>query len=597
MTIRNKLYLSFGAIVLLTVIVQIILLNNLSGVENTFQSFIDSEVKLSQLASDIRYYDSTLTDAVRAVIIDPDATSNYTRYDTDAAALDKTLAEAIKLSPSADDRAIFERINTINGDLVNIETQLLNTPDIDQARSEYRGDYGVLKAEYAQQVKLFYDRKTSDYQQGEQKLFDLISATKGISTVLIIVTIIAGGVVAAFLSRNISSPLQLLTAVVEKVGQGDLSQRIQIQSSDETGKLGQAFNMMTEGLQRSNKSQSAKEYLEKVLNQYQEFLAHIASGDLTAHLELAYNAVTDDKVNNDLYLLGINLNEMVMSLNSITRQVREAVNGITSATNEIQAATTQQIASATEQDVAVTQTVSTVESIRATVRQTSERAQAVAEAAQRSITVSKQGEEAVASTADGMRIIRQQVENIAETILSLSERTQKIGEIIDTVNEIASQSKLLALNASIEAARAGDEGQGFAVVAMEVRQLAEQSREATARVRDILNEIQQATNTAVMVTEEGTKGTERGMELVKQAGDSIRNLASAMEEAMHTAVQIATNTNQQNISMNQLATAMQQIKQASSQSASSSRRAEQSARDLTETSQQLEDAVAQYKLA
>jgi methyl-accepting chemotaxis protein len=123
--------------------------------------------------------------------------------------------------------------------------------------------------------------------------------------------------------------------------------------------------------------------------------------------------------------------------------------------------------------------------------------------------------------------------------LSLSERTQQIGEIINTVNAIADQSKLLVLNASIEAARAGEEGRGFAVVAAEVRQLAEQSRRATARVGEILNEIQQATNTAVMVTEEGSKGAEHGMELVNRAGGAILKLAATLEGATQAAVQIA----------------------------------------------------------
>ena len=95
--------------------------------------------------------------------------------------------------------------------------------------------------------------------------------------------------------------------------------------------------------------------------------------------------------------------------------------------------------------------------------------------------------------------------NIAETILALSEQTQQIGDIIATVNDIADQSNLLALNAAIEAARAGEAGKGFAVVAGEVRSLAEQSRQATAQVKEILGDIQKATNTAVMVTEEGTK--------------------------------------------------------------------------------------------
>jgi methyl-accepting chemotaxis protein len=195
-----------------------------------------------------------------------------------------------------------------------------------------------------------------------------------------------------------------------------------------------------------------------------------------------------------------------------------------------------------------------------------------------------------------MQLIRQRVENIAETILMLSERTQQIGEIIETVNAIADQSKLLALNASIEAARAGDEGRGFAVVAMEVRQLAEQSREATERVGDILSEIQQATNTAVMVTEEGSKGAAAGIELVDRAGDAIRELARTIESAAEAAIQIAASTHQQTNGMDQLGTAMTQIKQATVQTAASTQQTEQSIRDLMTMARQMESAIARYNL-
>jgi methyl-accepting chemotaxis protein len=178
----------------------------------------------------------------------------------------------------------------------------------------------------------------------------------------------------------------------------------------------------------------------------------------------------------------------------------------------------------------------------------------------------------------------------------LSERTQQIGEIIETVNAIADQSKLLALNASIEAARAGEEGKGFAVVAMEVRQLAEQSRAATRRVSDILGEIQQATNTAVMVTEEGSKGAATGMELVNRAGMAIRDLANTIEESAQAAVQIAASTHQQSNGMNQLGAAMFQIKQANSQTAAAMEQTEQSIRDLMTMVHQMEAAAAQYDL-
>jgi methyl-accepting chemotaxis protein len=220
----------------------------------------------------------------------------------------------------------------------------------------------------------------------------------------------------------------------------------------------------------------------------------------------------------------------------------------------------------------------------------------VAETAQQSVSISIDGQEAVADSVAGMNLIRGRVEGIAENILMLAERTQQIGEIIETVNDLADQSKLLALNASIEAARAGEEGKGFAVVAMEVRQLAEQSREATERVRDILSEIQQATNTAVMVTEEGSKGAEAGMDLVERAGEAIRDLAGTIEEASQAATQIAASTHQQTNGMDQLSAAMAQIKQATTQAAASTRQTEESVRGMIDVAGQLEDAAARYQL-
>jgi len=130
--------------------------------------------------------------------------------------------------------------------------------------------------------------------------------------------------------------------------------------------------------------------------------------------------------------------------------------------------------------------------------------------AQHSVDISRSGEQVITDSIISMAHIKSQVNSIAENILALSERTQQIGDIITTVNDIASQSNILALNAAVEAARAGEHGLGFGVVAEEVRNLAVQSRQATAQVRSILLDIQRAINTTVMVTEEGTKVVEKG---------------------------------------------------------------------------------------
>lgn len=422
-------------------------------------------------------------------------------------------------------------------------------------------------------------------------------ATRLITTAFVasVIALLVAGVVGLSAVRNVVSPIERLARVAQQIRGGDFSLRANMQRNDEIGALADAFDMMTTGLQELVQTErTSRALLENTVAEYTAFVQSVASGDLTSRLSL------DEEMNlttrETLHVLGINLNKMVESLREMTLRIRENAATISSATMEILAATNQQLATASEQNAAVTQTMATVEEVRATVVQTEERAQLVASISAESFNVSRIGQESVADSVAGMNVIQERVEAIANNILLLSERTQQIGEIIQSVNEIAEQSKLLALNASIEAARAGEEGRGFAVVAMEVRQLAEQSREATARVSAILNEIQQATNTAVMVTEEGSKGAASGMQLVSRAGDAIRDLAGVVEQSTQAARQIAASTQQQSNGMNQLVAAMQSIKQASNQAAASSKQAEQSVHELNEMARQMEEAVAGYRL-
>jgi methyl-accepting chemotaxis protein len=176
------------------------------------------------------------------------------------------------------------------------------------------------------------------------------------------------------------------------------------------------------------------------------------------------------------------------------------------------------------------------------------------------------------------------------------DQTQQIGDIIATVNEIAAQSNMLALNASIEAARAGEHGKGFAVVAMEVRNLAEQSRQATAQVKAILSEIQKATNSTVMATEEGTKGVERGVQLSTQARTAIEQLAEVINESAQIATQVVAGGRQQQTGVEQIAVAMQSINQATVQSLASTRQAEKSAQNLNDLARKMNETVSQYRL-
>lgn len=426
----------------------------------------------------------------------------------------------------------------------------------------------------------------------------LISAYDTMRTIVIVivVTFVVALVLSLIVVRQIVSPLERLARTAKSISAGDISLKAEVTTVDEIGALADSFNSMTAKLQQMVVAeQASKEVLEHSVTEYMTFAQKVAAGDLSARLELNN---TDQAFENqtDLYQLGTDLNVMAASLGEMTKLVREKSANLTAAATEILAAATQQKASTIEQETTVTQTMATVQEVQVTVSETAQRAQIVAETSQQSLAVSQEGKKSVTDTIDGMGLIQERVEAIAENILALSEQTQQIGEIIDTVQGIAEQSKLLALNASIEAARAGEEGRGFAVVAMEVRQLAEQSHAATARVAGILTDIQQATNTAVMVTEEGNKGTQQGMTLVSRAGEAIDTLATTIEDAAQSATQIAASTHQQTNGMGQLTAAMTSIRQASVQMASSTQQAEHSAQNLNEIAEQLEQLVARYQL-
>ncbi|WP_430911866.1 methyl-accepting chemotaxis protein [Methylobacterium sp. sgz302541] len=317
------------------------------------------------------------------------------------------------------------------------------------------------------------------------------------------------------------------------------------------------------------------------------FAERVGSGDLSGKL--------DARGGDEIGRLARALNGMVEGLADLARTNRSATADLNAAAAEIRASAQEQAASVEEQFAAVQETAATVDEITHSGAQINKRAGDVIAAAQATAQTSKQGLRAVADTARAMEAIREQAEAVAGNIVALSEKTQAIGDIITTVNDISERTHLLALNAAIEAAAAGDDGRSFAVVASEMKLLADQAKGATTQVRAILSEIQRGINTSVMLTEEAVKRAAAGKSRSDTTQRTIEEITARVEESVQTFQQIVASTNQQQLGIEQVMGALQNIRQASQQTAAGTREVESASANLTQLAQALMTLAERYR--
>jgi len=270
----------------------------------------------------------------------------------------------------------------------------------------------------------------------------------------------------------------------------------------------------------------------------------------------------------------------VYAAHSVAQPLMGATNSLADSIAQISSTVDRLVSITEETSSSISEITTTVEEVKQTAHVSNEKAEQVAETSLKVTQTSDAGKKATEDAFSGMRHIREEMESIAESIVRLSEQTQSIEEIINTVNDLADQSNLLSVNASIEAARAGEHGKSFAVVAQEVKNLADQSMKATEQIRKILNDIQKATGEAVMSTERGSNAVEEGANLSALAGDAIQKLADSIAESAQSATQIAASSKQQLIGTDQLAAAMEIIKEGSIQNMSNTKELEGATRTL-----------------
>ena len=388
------------------------------------------------------------------------------------------------------------------------------------------------------------------------------------------------------LTKSVLTPVEKLAEFSERFAAGDNRAKIEIKATDEFGAIAENLNRSVSKISTAVNNQQVQESLQRSITDLLNVINQVARGDLTLR-----GKVTNDALGNVVD----SVNYMLDNFSKVLERVRKAAVDVNASAGAILVAADQMTTGATQQDQEITNTSSAVEELTVSMKQVSNNAEASAEAARRALDAAEQGNRSVRDTLEGMQRIRASVQATAKKIKSLGDRSLEISEIINVINDITEQTNLLALNAAIEAARAGEAGRGFAVVADEVRKLAEHSRAATKDIAALIKAIQAETNEAVVVMEEGTKEVESGAVLADQAGKALEAISSVVRQSAELVQEISLASKQQVRGTEGVANAMQIISGITRQTSQGARQTVSTVGNMVKLSEQLNEALAQFR--
>jgi methyl-accepting chemotaxis protein len=440
------------------------------------------------------------------------------------------------------------------------------------------------------------DQLADQVDAGALKILQDMSTIQNFEIILLVCSIFFSLLIAFTVSHIIVTPLKRAIDIAKRIANGDRDISIIKTSSDETGILLESLSTMQNSIKTNDGKLQAAELatrelfdnIVKTANKYSEHTSKVAKGNLTEHL------IIDGS--KEMHQLGVDLNLMTNSLGTITKQITDATHNMAGTLEEVKQAVEMQSTGATEQAASINEITASLSEIEQSSNQTMEKARNLGLIAERTREKGENGLQAVEQSIIGMKTVREKVLSIASNILELSRQTQQVGEITQVVSTLAQQSKMLALNASIEAAKAGEAGKGFAVVAAEVKNLAEQSEHSLTQVQKILEDIRHATDRAVMVTEDGTKQVDLGTKLVEQTVEIIRSLSDVIHETSIATQQIEAAIRQEGVGIEQITAGMNEINQVTTTFVSSVTQTTEAMQHLSKITSNLKDYIGIYKV-
>ncbi|MCA9963578.1 MAG: nitrate- and nitrite sensing domain-containing protein [Anaerolineales bacterium] len=417
---------------------------------------------------------------------------------------------------------------------------------------------------------------------------------------LVLVALIITGGVVYLVSHQITQSIDAINQTFIEVGEGQLENRVADLGDDELGQMAQGLNSMLDNTLTLIETREDRNRIEAAIMKLIDEVAGVAEGDLTVEAEVTTDmtGAIADSFNFMIGQLAIadSFNFMIGQLRQIITAVQETSLHVSSSANEIQT-TAEHLAYGSESQAAqIIDTSAAIDEMTVSIQQVSENASLSATVGEQASVNAQRGTRAVQNTIAGMNRIRAQVQETARRIEQLGESSRQINEFVKLISGISNRTSILALNASIQAARAGVSGSGFAVVAEEVERLAERSTEATRQIVALTRSIQQETHAAVTSMSLAIREVDNGASLANEAGGTLREIEDVSNQLSGLIQSISLAAKQQARGSEAIALAMSDIADVTQQTAAGTKQAAVSINNLAQLANELRSSVSTFRL-